>query len=223
MSSILFLDIETAPADPSRWQPKEPITAPATYKDADKIAAYVEEKRTEAHGKTSFDVHAGRLLCVGFAVNDGPVAVAYDETLANVRPLLDALADAFNEAKRADKSGRVLVCGHNIATFDAPWLWRLAVKHQHRLANLLPYRKWGDGLIDTMTMWSATNPRDMVGLDRIARFLGIEGKDDGMDGSKVWPAYQLGQHDRIRHYCAHDVELVRHVYQRMVDPDPIGF
>jgi len=223
MASILFLDIETACADPNGWAPKEEPTAPANYRDPDKIAEYVAEKRAELYNRTGLDSHSGRILCAGYAINDGPVQVAYDESLSNVRVILDALADAINEAKRADKGGRVLVCGHNICGFDAPFLWRTAVKHQHRLANLLPYRKWGDGLIDTMTMWSATNPRDMVGLDRIARFLGIEGKDEGMDGSKVWPAYQLGQHDRIRHYCAQDVELVRHVYQRMVDPDPIGF
>jgi len=223
MASILYLDIETAPADPTTWTPKEEPTAPATYKDADKIAAYVAEKRAELHGRTGLDSHAGRLLCVGFAINDGPVTVAYDESLSNPRPLLDALADAFNEARKIEKGGKVSACGHNIAGFDAPWLWRLAVKHQHRLANLIPYRRWGDGLIDTMAMWSATNPREMVGLGRIAEFLGIGSKDEGMDGSKVWPAYQLGQHDRIKHYCAQDVELVRHAYQRMVDPDPIGF
>ena len=57
--SAVYLDIETCPADPSAWEPKEPISAPATYKDPDKIAAYVAEKRTEQHQRTGFDVHAG--------------------------------------------------------------------------------------------------------------------------------------------------------------------
>lgn len=223
MSSIVYLDIETAAADPATWSPKEPITAPATYKDPDKIAAYIEDKRTEQHGRTSFDVHAGRLLCVGIAVNDGPVSVVYDKALDNPVPLLSAVADALAEAKEQARGGKVLVCGHNVAAFDAPWLWRLAVRHRHRLALMLPYRKWGDGLADTMQMWSATNPREMVGLSTIARFLDLGSKADGMSGAEVWPAYLRGEHARISAYCAQDVELLRSVYLRMVDPLDPGF
>lgn len=220
--SAVYLDIETCPADPSAWEPKEPISAPATYKDPDKIAAYVAEKRTEQHQRTGLDVHAGRLLCAAVAVNDGPVRVSYDRSLANPAPVLDAVAAAIREAL-SDGRGRVTVVGHNIAGFDAPWLWRLAVRERHELATLLPYRKWGEGLADTMAMWSATNPREMIGLATIARFLGVGAKGEGMSGAEVWPAYLRGEHERIRDYCAQDVELVREVYRRITHPTGAPF
>lgn len=220
MTSIVYLDLETCPADPATFVAD--VSAPGNLKDPEKIAAALAEKRAEAHARTSFDVHHGRLLCAAVAVNDGPVRVAYDATLSNPGALLSLVADACEEASEQDR-GRYLVCGHNIAGFDVPWLWRLAVKHRHRLADLLPYRKWGDGLADTMQMWSITNPTDRVKLDTIARFLGYGGKDDGMDGAEVWPAYQRGEHERIKTYCARDVELVRSVYLRMTGNDPVGF
>ena len=221
MIPVVYVDLETCPADPATFTPGD-IAAPSNYTDPAKIAAYVTKATAEAHGKTSFDVHQGRLLCAGVAVDDDEVQVVYDQSLNEPGLILGVIADAISEACRRG-NGRYLVCGHNIAGFDAPWLWRLAVKHRHRLATLLPYQKWGTGLADTMAMWSATNPQDKVKLDTIARFLGYGGKDPGMDGSEVWPAYQRGEHERIRHYCAKDVELTRSVYLHMVGRDPLPF
>ena len=219
---IVYLDLETAPADPANWLPAEPIEAPANYRDPDKIAAYIAEATSKAHGRTGLDVHAGRLLCAAVAVDDDEPECVYDESLTSCLPMLTLIADAITEASKRG-NGRFLVCGHNIAGFDVPWLWRLAVKHRHRLANLLPYRKWGDGLADTMQMWSITDPKQMVKLDTIARFLGYDGKEPGMDGAEVWPAYLRGEHDRIQRYCKGDVRLVRSVYLRMVGRDPVAF
>lgn len=220
MNPIVYLDLETCPADPDTFVAD--VSAPGNLKDPEKIAAALAEKRIEAHARTSFDVHAGRLLCAAVAVDDDEPIVAYDAELANPCRILDHVAAACDAAAERGR-GRFSVCGHNIAGFDAPWLWRLAVKHRHRLAGLLPYRKWGDGLIDTMQLWSITDPKQMVKLDTIARFLGVEGKEPGMNGAEVWPAYQRGEHDRIRHYCAKDVEMTRAVYLRMVGRDPVEF
>ena len=218
---IVYLDIETAAANPATFTAGD-IAAPSNYKDPEKIAAYIAEKAAEAHGKTSFDVHTGRLLCVGLAIDGDPVETAYDETLDETGRLLCFVADACTEALKRG-NGRFAVCGHNIAAFDVPWLWRLAVKHRHRLAGLLPYRKWGDGLVDTMQLWSITNPKEYVKLDTIARFLGYSGKEDGMSGAEVWPAYLRGEHDRIRHYCAKDVALTRSIHLHMTGRDPLPF
>jgi len=37
----------------------------------------------------------------------------------------------------------------------------------------------------------------------------------GMDGSKVYPAFVAGQLDQIYQYCRGDVETVRRVYRRL--------
>ena len=217
---ILYLDIETCPANPDGFTAD--VQAPSNYKDPDKIAAYVAEAQKDALGKTSFDVHRGRLLCVGLAVGNDAPTVAYDRDLNETPRILSAVYAACQDAQRRG-NGRFSVCGHNVAGFDIPWLWRLAVKHRHPLARILPYRKWGDGLIDTMQMWSITNPKDMVKLDTIATFLGLEGKEPGMNGAEVWPAYQRGEHDRIAAYCAKDVALTRSIYLAMIGEDPLPF
>src|SRR5437763_140331 len=49
--------------------------------------------------------------------------------------------------------------------------------------------------------------------DEVARLLGFPGKL-GMDGSKVWEAYQSGKIDDIRKYCETDVANTYLVFQR---------
>lgn len=222
----LFLDIETCPADRAGWTPPAeltgPVTAPGNLKDPAKIAEAIAKREAERvdeieakYAKTSFDVHEGRLLCVGLAVGDDAPTVAYDESLGSTTMLLDAVLAGLREALHRG-NGRAVVVGHNIAAFDAPWIWRLAVKHRHPLAAAFPWRKWGEGLADTMGMWCLTNPREYVKLDVIARFLGVAPKMEGMSGAEVWPAYQRGEHEKIRAYCAQDVETTRAVYRAMV-------
>jgi predicted PolB exonuclease-like 3'-5' exonuclease len=55
--------------------------------------------------------------------------------------------------------------------------------------------------------------RNYVQLDELARLLGFPGKI-GMDGSKVWEAYQSGKIDDIRKYCETDVANTYLVFLR---------
>ena len=58
--------------------------------------------------------------------------------------------------------------------------------------------------IDLMDMLAGYQSRANAPLDEIATLLGFPGKM-GMDGSKVWDAYQNGEIEAIRHYCETDV------------------
>jgi len=50
-------------------------------------------------------------------------------------------------------------------------------------------------------------------LDELAKLIGFPGKL-GMDGSKVWEAYQQGKLDEIRNYCETDVANTWLVFAR---------
>src|SRR5258707_5533099 len=64
-----------------------------------------------------------------------------------------------------------------------------------------------------MEMLSLYQGRNYVQLDELARLLGFPGKL-GMDGSKVWEAYQAGEIESIRNYCAADAANTYLVFQR---------
>lgn len=58
--------------------------------------------------------------------------------------------------------------------------------------------------LDLMDLLAMYQPRASAPLDDLAKLCGFPGKM-GMDGSKVWQAYQDGQIDAIRAYCETDV------------------
>lgn len=66
---------------------------------------------------------------------------------------------------------------------------------------------------DLMDVLSGYQGRATAPLDDIAQLLGLPGKL-GMDGSKVWGAYQAGKLAEIRNYCETDVLNTYLIYLR---------
>ncbi len=58
--------------------------------------------------------------------------------------------------------------------------------------------------LDLMDLLAMYQPRANAPLDDLAKLIGFPGKL-GMDGSKVWDAYQQGRIGEIRDYCETDV------------------
>jgi 3'-5' exonuclease len=65
-------------------------------------------------------------------------------------------------------------------------------------------------LMDVLAMYQG---RGNAPLDQMAQLTGLPGKL-GMDGSKVWDAYQGGQIAAIRNYCETDVANTFLLFQR---------
>ncbi len=209
----LFVDIETLPASMTDAERRALAadSVPANYKDPAKIEAWIAENAAKAHANTALDSMRGRVLMVAWAIGDGPVRSVYLDDPDDCRPVLDALASVVAGPEP------VLWIGHNIAGFDLPYLRRAALRLRHPVAREIPFNRYSDRMRDTMLMWGGTDPRpSYVGLDAIARFLGVGTKAGGMDGSQVYPAWLAGRHDEIRAYGEGDVSLVRDVYRVIV-------
>lgn len=67
--------------------------------------------------------------------------------------------------------------------------------------------------LDLMDLLALYNGRANAPLDDLAKLFGFPGKL-GMDGSKVWEAWQQGRIDEIRDYCETDVINTYLVYNR---------
>ena len=67
--------------------------------------------------------------------------------------------------------------------------------------------------LDVMDVLAGYQPRNSARLDEIATLIGCPGKM-GMDGGDVWPSYQQGEIEKIRHYCETDVLNTFLIYLR---------
>jgi predicted PolB exonuclease-like 3'-5' exonuclease len=67
--------------------------------------------------------------------------------------------------------------------------------------------------LDLMDLLALYQPRAAAPLDEVARLLGFPGKI-GLEGSRVWQAWQDGEINAIRSYCEADVANTYLVYLR---------
>ena len=207
MGHYLYIDIETLPCvDPADAPPGK---APSNYKDPEKIAAYIAEHAAEAHRATALDPYAGRILAIGYALDDEDPQVLYGE---DEQALLVGLETVI---RRVDPHPYYLV-GHNLEGFDLRWLYLRAARYRlPHLQRRLPWHPYQRAYrIDTMLLAGGPS-RERVSLARLARYFGLGSKAEGLDGSAVYDAYLAGEHARIQRYCAADVELTRDIHDRL--------
>ncbi|MGZ5474796.1 MAG: ribonuclease H-like domain-containing protein, partial [Thermoanaerobaculia bacterium] len=147
--------------------------------------------------RTSFDGAFGRILCIGYAIDDGPVdALTGDER--------DILVRFWELARSVSR-----YVGHNVMEFDLRFIYQRSIVCGVRPSVNLSFARYrSDPIYDTMkewVKWLSTN----VGLEHLALALGIPTPKEGIDGSQVFDFYKAGKHDEIADYCKRDVETTR--------------
>ncbi|MCX6763987.1 MAG: ribonuclease H-like domain-containing protein [Candidatus Moranbacteria bacterium] len=198
----LYLDIETLPAGEEAREILKMLHDKKKKKKTD-----MEDFEQYLLG-TTFDGSFGRILCIGYAINDEPTEVLYFD--GDEKKMLE---EFWNIAADAN-----LFIGHNIIDFDMRFIFQRSVINgikpswDDRDLSFARYRSYP--MFDTMrewTKWSMNN----IGLEHLALALGIPSPKDGIDGSQVYKFYQEGKVKEICDYCQRDVETTREVYKRI--------
>lgn len=208
----LYLDIETiGTSDPAVI---ERVTAsikpPANYKKPEAIEKWWAEDggaaKQEAVARTAFDGTYGRIVCIGYAFDNGTV-----KTVCGVNE--SSLIQEFYSEVSTHSEGRSMnVVGHNVVAFDLKFLWQRSVVNGIRPPACLNFKVKPWDSADTMTMW---NTEKRISLDNLCAALKIPTPKGEMGGSKVGQAFADGKYQEIADYCAGDVEAVRQCYRKM--------
>jgi hypothetical protein len=234
--TALYLDIETTPTarqDVQDYlstslrdeliQAMEAVSAPANYKDADKIAEYCAAKKKALQDgfaqdlqkkieSTALDGSFGQVFCIGWALDgDGPTTVYGDERFV-LREFSSQL-----QIHPSDLHSTTVI-GHNVSAFDLRFLQQRFIVNGIRppfvLARAAQAKPWeSEKVYDTMIQWAGVGGR--ISLDKLCLALSIPSPKGELDGSKVWQWVQDGRHDEVARYCERDVEAVRAVHRRM--------
>ena len=211
----ITIDIETIPGPvmPSIEELME--NAPGNMKKPETIRAWAEENQIELYRKQALDSMQGEILAVGWAYNgDKPTCHIRGEGVDEYE-LLEMVQEAIVPTAKMQRGLAPTWVGHNVKNFDLPWLWRKCIKYGlYELARVIPRGRYPKDVEDTMELW-AIDYKDHVSLSKIAAFLGLGGKTNGLDGSKVYDAWKAGEYDRIAEYCMGDVELTREIHAKM--------
>jgi hypothetical protein len=221
--ATIFLDLETTPcSDPAIIADiAAGIRPPGNLKKAETIEAWERDDKPgavlEAVKKTALDGTYGRICCIGFAADDGPVECVYgDDEADNLTRFFDWLVQAARISDYTDRQSAIFV-GHNILSFDLRFLWQRCVVNGIRPPAFIPFnaKPWDGKVFDTMTAWNPERER-RISLDKLCRALGVPSSKGDLDGSKVAEYWQAGKHQEVAAYCMADVEAVRQCHKRMV-------
>lgn len=226
MTNVYF-DIETIGSDDPAVTAEiaAGIKPPGNYSKPETIAKWEAEEKPglikEAMLKTAFDGGVGRIVCIGWAVNDGTIKSACG---AEPKFEADLLTSFFRDMKEAarlhyhggDTKRPMTFIGHNITGFDLRFLWQRAVINGIKPPSCIPFnvKPWDNAIADTMLMWNPERDR-RTSLDKLCKCLGIESPKGELDGSKVWEYVKAGRISEVADYCRKDVEAIRACYRRM--------
>jgi len=207
----LYLDIETLPAgEESHGVLKMLHEKKKKKKDVEDFEQYLLG--------TTFDGSFGRILCIGYAIDDEPTEVLYFD--GDEKKMLQEFWQLAADAN--------LFIGHNIIDFDMRFIIQRSIvrgvkpswnvgqrKASYNDPDNLSFARYrNDPMFDTMREWTKWGQNN-VGLEHLALALGIPSPKDGIDGSQVYEFYKKGKVKEICDYCKRDVETTRDVYKKI--------
>jgi predicted PolB exonuclease-like 3'-5' exonuclease len=173
--------------------------------------------------KGAFDASVGQVCCIGWAIGDAePTTLVLDDP-SEERKMLADFFDALTRAFEEDNRRIPTFVGFNHVSFDLPFLYRRAVILGVEPPKFFPINPpaWSEHVEDVMLMWAGVKGR--ISMDNLCRVLGLEGKEPGIDGSKVLDYFVEGRKAEISHYCRGDVARTRAMYKRLrFDTAPQG-
>jgi len=214
----IVIDVETIPTQNPLFIEKLDVKCPGNITKADSIEKWTNEKKPglldNALRNTALDSTKGELIVLGWAINDDPPQCVYrDYKTESERDLLEAFYDAIHVHFTAGYHSQVLWIGHNILSFDLPFIWhRTKIMGVEPLVKV-PYnaRPWSANIFDTKLTWKAHSTASSS-LEAICNAIGIPVKE-GMHGSEVWDYAQRGEIQAIADYCMNgDVVGTRSLY-----------
>lgn len=214
----LYLDLETIPSQSPEVHAEiaKTVTPPGNISKADTIAAWEVEKKPalvkEAIAKTSFDGATGHICCIGWAIGEGKPRSASVIRIEDEKLTIQAALAEMAEVSERWEPPQII--GHNVINFDIRFLWQRAIVLGIRMPGWFPRepKPWGGDVFDTMTAFAGA--RNMIGMDRLSRALGLPGKGE-IDGSMVAGMWAEGKHDEIAAYCRADIERTREIHRKM--------
>lgn len=169
--------------------------------------------------KTSFDGAMGELVSIAWAVEDDEVLSVYRHaamlgdkvTLSSEADMLQGFYDLLT--KRLAKRKPFFV-GQYIGGFDLPFIFHRSVILGVQPPFELPFNGRHDQhYYDTQIAWAGYKGR--MSQANLCAALGIQGKPDDIDGSKVWDFVKAGDVGRVAEYNRDDVVKVREIYKRL--------
>jgi len=217
MTPVLAFDIETVP-DTAGLRRLHDLDE--TLSDHD-VAQFAFVRRRIQTGGDFLPPHLHRIVAISCALREGDnfrvwsLGTTADGEADLIRRFFDGIERYTPQIVSWNGSGFDLPVLHYrtlVHGLSAPRYWDMGEDdREFKFNNYI--NRYHSRHLDLMDLLALFNGRNFVGLDDLAKLLGFPGKL-GMDGSKVWDAFQDGGIADIRNYCETDVANTYLVFLR---------
>lgn len=199
---MLVVDVETI-AIPDVETYIEPATAPANYKDPEKIKAYELEARNKQVERAALDIDLAQIVGIGIWTDglDAPrVELVGDLGVPSEKDLLER----FWASVRSE--GMPLVT-YNGLGYDVPLLMRRSLYLGIPCPQIQVDRFKHPQVIDLMQILSYDGKLPNKSLSFYANRFGLKTPEPDMGGQDIAAAWLTGDKEAVRRKCALDVEM----------------
>ncbi len=220
VEDILFLDIETVPAEPSfglldpvmqmLWEKKS-----RQFRTPDQIADDVYER-------AGIYSEFGKIICISVGLVKGKNPLGYRLKSFFGEDEKKILSEFSSMLTKFCKTTRdAILCAHNGKEFDYPYIARRMVINGIIIPEILDNsgkKPWEVKLLDTMELWKFGDYKNYTSLELLTSVLGISTPKDDIDGSMVASVfYNEKDAERIARYCEKDVVAIAQVMLRFMN------
>lgn len=221
INSILFLDIETVPQQPSYGELADEWKALWDTKAAYLIRNKEEETTATVYPRAGIYAEFGKIICIscGFisGSRDQKKLIIKSFSGDNEAVILQEFAEMLKKWTLGEPK---FLCAHNGKEFDFPYLCRRMIINNISIPSILNSagkKPWEVNHLDTMELWKFGDFKNYTSLNLLAYTLGIPTPKDDIDGSRVWEVYWKDRDlPRIVVYCQKDVVTVTQLLLRMM-------
>ena len=194
--------------DDAKYTSKDDAIAKWEVKFAEEKAPQVAEEKWR---KTSFDGGAGEVISIAWAFDDGEILSLARQLDQSESDMISAFFEII-EMECGNKQPYFI--GQYIAGFDLKFIFHRAVILGVKPNFNLPFDgRHGKDFYCTQAAWAGYGGR--MSQDSLCKAMGIVGKPDDIDGSKVWDFVRDGKVERVEEYNRDDVNKVRQIYNRL--------
>jgi len=226
MTSI-FLDCETIPQqgeEQAKAEIARTIEPPAQIKKSETIRDWHEGKGKyvgvkdaaieDTYRKTSFDGGKGEIISM--CVSDGETHLTTYRDLGESEAGLikKVFQNILSLVEQKNHSSTPYFIGQYIAGFDLKFIFHRCVILKIKPPFKLPFDgRHNSDYYCTQAAWAGFGGR--MSQDNMAKALGLPGKPDDIDGSKVWDFVKAGNVARVAEYNELDVITNIAIYNRI--------
>ena len=220
LEDVLFLDIETVPANPSfelldsRMQ--------SLWDKKSKQFRSPEQTSADVYERAGIYSEFGKVICisVGFIKEKNPLKLRLKSFYgSDEKSLLSEFSAMISKLSKPNRE--VLLCAHNGKEFDFPYIARRMIINGLVIPEILDNagkKPWEIKLLDTMDLWKFGDYKNYTSLDLLTSVLGIPTPKDDIDGSMVSGIYYVEKDiERIVRYCEKDVLAIVQVLLRFMN------